>query len=303
MDKFRDIKHQSATRVLDNKVQTYLSLYCFDKRPVEEIADLLKKGADVHVRNQSGYTPLMSACVGTQNKHSVGIIKLLLEKGSDINAVHQETGKTALHFACDTDAQISNLLISKKADVNALDHHQNTPLMFAAREGLLSTVINLLKAGATANHFNQDNVNALLFAVSHYKAKRETHTPDIMKSLIEHGASSNVISKQGHSVLSLSLQNRPDMVDYLLEVRGDLNLNHTDNFGDKVMIKSCLHNPTFLPKLLEAGLEVTSDDLAKITPLVKDMSYFLEMVEIFNEKRLLLLNNSNDRKNSLVKKL
>ena len=52
------------------------------KGHIEEITDLLKRGADVNATNRAGMTPLMMAA----SRGHLEAVKLLLEKGADVKA-------------------------------------------------------------------------------------------------------------------------------------------------------------------------------------------------------------------------
>ena len=61
----------------------------------------LDKGVDpnhsLYSRVYSGYTPLHFAC----RWNNPEAVKLLLERGTDVEAIGRRTGHTALHYACD----------------------------------------------------------------------------------------------------------------------------------------------------------------------------------------------------------
>ena len=60
--------------------------------------------------------------------HKLGIVKVLLENGADVNAV-SNANDTALHIAATNgDADIINLLLSRNADIKKLDGIQRSPL-------------------------------------------------------------------------------------------------------------------------------------------------------------------------------
>jgi len=56
---------------------------------------LLKAGSDVQLKAMNGLTPLMMAAI-SGNREAV---RLLIEKGADVNAKEKEHGQTPLMFA------------------------------------------------------------------------------------------------------------------------------------------------------------------------------------------------------------
>ena len=67
------------------------------------------------------------------SKENVGAIKQHLAAGTDVNAKDDSLGWTPLHYAATLgNRQITKLLISKGADVNAINDVNQTPLDIAA---------------------------------------------------------------------------------------------------------------------------------------------------------------------------
>ncbi|HEX4274501.1 MAG TPA: ankyrin repeat domain-containing protein [Bryobacteraceae bacterium] len=142
---------------------------------------LLKAGADPNFRNLNGETPLMAAA----RSGEVGAAKVLLAAGADINAKETWGGQSALMWAaagCQT--EMVKYLASKDANLN--DHGKVnqwerkviaeprpkdlnkggfTPLHYAAREGCVACVQNLLAAGADPDSEDPDRETPLLLAL------------------------------------------------------------------------------------------------------------------------------------------
>ena len=67
------------------------------------------------------------------SKENVGAIKQHLAAGTDVNAKDDSLGWTPLHYtAASGNRQITKLLISKGANVNAINSNNDTPLDIAA---------------------------------------------------------------------------------------------------------------------------------------------------------------------------
>jgi uncharacterized protein len=142
---------------------------------------LLKAGADPNTKNPEGETPLMAAA----RSGNVEAAALLLEARADVNAKENFGGQTALMWAAaQGQAEMVTLLASKGADLNArgivrqwerkviteprpkdMNKGGFTPLLYAAREGCVACVRNLLAAGADPDLEDPDRVTPLNMAL------------------------------------------------------------------------------------------------------------------------------------------
>ena len=80
---------------------------------------LLKHGADVHVEDDYGFTPLHYAASADASLTA----ELLLNQGADVHAKGGYNGFTPLHYAASADASLTaELLLNQGADVHAKDN-------------------------------------------------------------------------------------------------------------------------------------------------------------------------------------
>ena len=115
-----------------------------DLKSLEEIKELLKKRADLDVKDKYGMTALfVAAIVG-----KLDVVKCLVEGGANLEA-KIENGQTVLLGAA-TEAQIEvvKYLIEQGADLEAKDKDGWTALMWAAINGQLDVVKCLVEHGA-----------------------------------------------------------------------------------------------------------------------------------------------------------
>jgi ankyrin repeat protein len=149
---------------------------------VEAVKFLISKGADVHVSDYLGYTPLHwarsieiaeflvsnRANVNAKSKYgtplhsqvscgvnfvvNVEIIDFLISKGADLHTKDDVQGRTPLHMAvCYENIDAIKILVSRGADVNAKDGTDKTPLHWAMYRSNVDVVKCLVSHGADVN--------------------------------------------------------------------------------------------------------------------------------------------------------
>jgi uncharacterized protein len=111
----------------------------------QSFAYLLKRQADVNLRNDIGQNALMIA----GKTGYIPIVEAVIASGAAVSDLDNE-GRSAIDWTITGGdfREIISLLISRGADVNSLDSNGFTPLMRAAILGRLESATRLLKAGA-----------------------------------------------------------------------------------------------------------------------------------------------------------
>ncbi|MDR0327083.1 MAG: ankyrin repeat domain-containing protein [Planctomycetaceae bacterium] len=163
---------------------------------IESIAWLLDNGADIEGTGAVGWTPLFSAVSHGQTE----AVKLLIERGANVNAIVRHDGHTPLHTAAreEFSLDIMRLLFEAGAKCDARDGKDRTPLHYAVNEdGTLKMVKLLVSRGADVNATDEDGETPL-----HKVAKRDSYDKDktavpILRYLISQGADVNAKNKDG----------------------------------------------------------------------------------------------------------
>ena len=204
------------------------------------IALLLEAGADVNAPDLAGETPLMSAA----RSGSVAAVRTLLDKGATLETTDRTSQQTALMIAVrENQPAIVKLLIERRAVIDTKTRVGNAPnwtlpnsvpgfghgvgivrgglpprgsrgpitggmsaLMYAARDGRLPIVLDLLAAGAKIEQTDPNGITPLLIAITN-------NHPDVARALIEKGANVKVVDWWGRTPLWAAIETRNMDVD------------------------------------------------------------------------------------------
>lgn len=129
------------------------------KNPLNTVAFLIEKGAEVDYQNSFGKTPLFYA-VGFND---TALVKLLISKGADVNATY--FSKTQLDSVVSSEANPTYI------DFCPLKHTKRSVLMHAAQNSKVAMLRILLKAGATLEAVDELGYNAADYAKMDGNAK------------------------------------------------------------------------------------------------------------------------------------
>ncbi|KAE8325553.1 ankyrin repeat-containing domain protein [Aspergillus sergii] len=137
----------------------------YNRLPIVELL-VATKQFDPDVEDGSGWTPLMIAA-SLKNAEGDPIIDLLLKKGADVN-VKSNSGQNALHFAT-SKASLSTVrtLIANKCSARVKDKRGQLALHRAAAIGSSPIIKVLLQDGKSpVNATDMDGLTALHHAIS-----------------------------------------------------------------------------------------------------------------------------------------
>lgn len=160
---------------------------------------LLSRGANPNALTENGFTALYSAA---GSDYGAASAEALLRYGANPNA-KIANGRTALHQAAsESAAKVVEVLLTHKADVNAVDNDSVAPLHVAIRYGKndkrTEVVEILLKSGANVNmRSTRDGTTPLFNAISR-------NDIGITKLLIDCGADLNITGPVGNIALYLA---------------------------------------------------------------------------------------------------
>jgi ankyrin repeat protein len=216
-----------------------------------KVSGILYDQAKLDLIDSKSLDPAMYGAA--QQKHTQ-IVRLLLEKGANVNAAGDREGKTALqHASKHGHTQIVELLLEKGADVNLSDILGGTALQQASQEGHEQIVRLLLEKGAEVNIGNKEGETALIWASGN------GHT-QIVELLLEKGADFNFPDFSFKAALQwASVAGHEQIVRLLLKKGADVNFGGVMCFT-ALWWASMRGHTQIVKLLLEKGADVNLSD-------------------------------------------
>ena len=226
----------------------------FSRETIERVEELFEDMPKF--KEREGMTPLHVALVG--DAESPEVIKLLLEKGEDVNA-RDKHGNTPLHFATKEHAnafKIVKLLLDNGADVNARNDKGLTPLHQGSSFKTPGMVALLLDAGADMEARDNFIGTALHWAIS-------DGAPATEKLLLDRGANATARDRRGRSPLDIYRLQETDSFKRLEAVflqQQAANKLLYPNFWQEA-------SPKQVKEVIESGADIQATDDEGNTPL------------------------------------
>lgn len=131
---------------------------------VDSIRVLIKRGVNIHHRDEAGWSPLLDACGTTPNEEAV---RILMESGARSTDT-TPGGQTPLHQAAIKGRiVILKILLEYRnvLDIDAQDSEKDTALAAAVRCNELECVATLIRAGANINLASDKGWTVFLYAL------------------------------------------------------------------------------------------------------------------------------------------
>ncbi|XP_056388932.1 CARD- and ANK-domain containing inflammasome adapter protein-like [Hyla sarda] len=179
---------------------------------------LIDKGTDVNAKNDIQYTPLLLAAELGKSETA----QVLIEKGARLDE-RTPNLNTALHLSVlGGDVSTTKLLLQKGINVNITGAGDETPLHMAAYHNKVDLSEILLSAGANVNDVTKESVTPL-----HVASRR--NNVDVARNLIEHKAKVNAKDKQSRTPLHMAAEGGGlALVQLLLDNKADPNVTDKD---------------------------------------------------------------------------
>ncbi|MDV7104871.1 ankyrin repeat domain-containing protein [Vibrio sp. TH_r3] len=210
------------------------------------IKALIENGADIHARDNYGYTVLERA----SSNGRLEVVKLLINTGAE---VYINGALVAASLSGHIDV-VDFLIKQSGADINIQDSRGNTALSQAAWKGHVDIVELLIEKGADVNIKNSQRYTALMTSI-------EEDQPLVAIRLIEHGATMNekyrLGKNDGRTILMEAIHKGYFDVVELLITQG-VDLNGKDNNGTTALLMDAIYEGrTHTPSLYKLGYSST----------------------------------------------
>jgi ankyrin repeat protein len=214
------------------------------------VRSLLRRGADVNARDETGATPLMQAALNAD----AALVKFLLGKGADVN-LRNRAGATALLWALHDPHKVK-LLVDHGADVRVTvgAARQTAVVLAALIPGSLPTLRLLLKKGAPLQP-TRSNFTPLMAACL-------SGDLDVVRFLVDRGADVKARNRLGFTALhGAALSGDAVMVGLLLDRGADPNAKvvlsePADDISTPLLTVAHRGDATVVQRLLERGADV-----------------------------------------------
>ncbi|XP_020794862.2 ankyrin repeat and SOCS box protein 9 [Boleophthalmus pectinirostris] len=155
---------------------------------------LLENGANINSRTVDGHTALAMACARGHG----ACVSVLLQHGASPTGT--SLSSSPIHRAAAKDnVECIEQLVQFGADVDQHIEQSGSPLQTACRHQQLNTVRKLLQLGA--------NVNSMVSGESPLHTAVRLSCPEIVSTLLEHGADHNLRDPQGKRPLDIAPPN------------------------------------------------------------------------------------------------
>ena len=174
----------------------------------DRIRFLIKKGADVNMRDSGGFSPLDTAA----RNRSPSIIEILMDARADPNSADNDGFFPLLHAINRNHVPTVEMLAKKRADLEKRNKQDIRPLAWAIGDGKFFAAKALIDGGADVNgQSGYENVTPLMVVATQLAAKSRSgnlaqgpQPLDLARALIDKGADVNAKSKDGVTALMIA---------------------------------------------------------------------------------------------------
>jgi len=197
---------------------------------------LIEKGTNVDAVEDSFFKTALHRAVISGHKD---VVEFLLSKGADVNDFSGTREATPLHWAIvNNRREIAELLIVKGANINTHNNAGQTPLDIAFSRDYKDIAELLLSKGADVDSIDNKGDTLLYRAI-------QNDQKDIVELLIDKGADINAKNNKGQTPLDIAIsQNSMDIIELFISKNAISSLHIAVQLGAIASIKTFIENGT-----------------------------------------------------------
>lgn len=181
---------------------TELHRLCTGKGNEAKIKALLQKGNSVNILNKFGQTPMHTAALNNRFEY----IPLLLHLGADPKIKDDDQASVILYISGLRDPSILKLLLQKGADINEVSElKEETILHLYSEAGAVEMVRNTIELGGS-NSLNKKDFQGNT-PLHRSIGSMSVDKLEVTKLLVQKGADKNLKNKKGQTPLALAEEN------------------------------------------------------------------------------------------------
>lgn len=197
-------------------------------KDADRIRFLIKKGADVNMRDSGGFSPLDTAA----RNRAASLVEILIDAGANPNLPDADGFFPLLHAINRNHVPTIEMLAKNGANLELKNKQGITPLAWAIGDGKFFAAKALIDAGADVNApSGYENVTPLMVAATQLAAKTRSgnlaqgpQPLDLARALIDKGADVKRVSKDGVNALMIAAgHNNAPVIGLLIGAGADPN--------------------------------------------------------------------------------
>jgi|SRR5690554_133262 len=211
---------------ITHDARNYL-MWAGSKGNYELVKLLIEKGSDIHIIDDKGNNLQTFTAMGGTTDHR--IYDLYIESGLNL-AIPNRNGGNVIHFLAQQveDIKAFDYFLNKGLNLNSKDKDGSTVFHYASSQGNINLLNQLINAGLDVKALNDNKENALFFAA---KGKRRFFNEQVVfEYLVNLGLDAQLTNSTGNNLLHyLAVGNKSESVfSFILDQNVDVQKVNTE---------------------------------------------------------------------------